>query len=101
MEKTRATSADRLQLPALPAADPSVLPRPLAHERMVVRTVVAPELDGKARPLNRDDASRPALFREPGGRLVVVVTERVQLGAARALSAANGGAPIVVERKRS
>lgn len=99
-EEIIAASADRVGLPPLPAVDLSVPPRPLAHEHVVTRTVVAPTLDPRAKPLEGDGlAPRPRLFREPKGRVVVAVDAPEQLEAARVLAGAHGAAPIVVERR--
>jgi cardiolipin synthase len=101
-EEVIAASADRLDLPALGPVDVSRLPRPLAHEHVLTRTVMAPILDPRSKPIDGDGTSpRPQLFRDPKGRVVVAIDAPEQLDAARTLAAAHGDAPIVVDRNKS
>lgn len=101
-EEIVAASADRLELPPLGPVDVSALPRPLAHEHVFTRTVMAPILDPRSKPIDGDGTSpRPHLFRDPKGRVVVAIDAPEQLDTGRTLAAAHGDAPIVVDRSTS
>lgn len=101
-EEIIAASADRLEPPPLGPVDVSALPRPLAHEHVLTRTVMAPILDPRSKPTDGDGTwTRPQLFRDPKGRVVVAIDAPEQLDAARALAAAHGDAPIVVDGSTS
>lgn len=98
-----AASAASLEAPRPPLSENGELPR-LAHELRCTWLVAAPTLASKAkerrRPAEGKDqpitAYEPPVFREPSGRLVVVVRSPDELERARAVMAEVGAATIVL-----
>lgn len=103
-----AQSAGELDAPRPPLPEGGDLPQLLAHQVRCLWTVVAPVLASNAKEILKPaigdaDPGRyaPPVFREPSGRVVVVVSDPRQLDSARETSEEVNASAIVVASSKS